>query len=115
MHQPKSSGPSLNNSLYTGPKFDQKILDILLRFVLEISKVALTADIEKAFLMISVAEADCDVLRFLWVSEDPKVIVLRFIRVVFRVSSSPFLLNATIKYHVEKYASKCLELVRDLL
>ena len=113
----KSCGPSLNNCLYTGPKFDQKILDILLRF--HSRKVALTADIEKAFLMISVAEADRDVLRFLWVSdihqEDPEVIVLRFTRVVFGVSSSPFLLNATIKHHVEKYASQSPELVRDLL
>ncbi len=50
----KSSGPSLNNCLCTGPKFDQKILDILLRF--HFRKVALTADIEKAFLMISVDE-----------------------------------------------------------
>ena len=70
MHLPKSSGPSLNNCLHTGPKFDQKILDILLRFYSR--KVALTANIEKAFLMISVAEADHDVLRFLWVSEDPR-------------------------------------------
>ena len=32
-------------------------------------RVALTADIEKAFLMISVAESDRDVLRFLWVDD----------------------------------------------
>ena len=47
----KSDGPSLNNCLYTGPKFDQRIMDILQRFCTH--KIALTADIEKAFLMIS--------------------------------------------------------------
>jgi len=55
-------GQSLNSCLYTGPKFDQKILDILLRF--RCYKVTLTADIEKAFIMVSVAENDRDVLRF---------------------------------------------------
>ena len=113
----RSNGPSLNDCLYTGPKFDQKILDILLRF--RSHKVALTADIEKAFLMISMAGEDRDVLRFLWVNdislERPETVVLRFARVVFGVSSSPFLLNATLKCHMEKFASSHPELVRQLL
>lgn len=50
----RSDGPSLNNCLYTGPKFDQRIMDILQRF--RTYKVALAADIEKAFLMISMSE-----------------------------------------------------------
>lgn len=52
----KSNGPSLNNCLYTGPKFNQKITDILLR--LHTYREALTCDIEKAFLMVPVAERD---------------------------------------------------------
>ena len=58
------------------------------------------ADIEKAFLMISVAEEDRDVLRFLWLedikNELPKIQVLRFTRVVFGVSSNPFLLISSV-------------------
>jgi hypothetical protein len=65
------------------------------------------SDIEKAFLMVSIAEADRNVLRFLWVDdiskEKPEIIVLRFTRVVFGVSSSPFLLNATIAHHIGQY------------
>lgn len=57
--------------------------------------------------MISIAEEDRDALRFLWVedlsSHLPRLITLRFARVVFGVSSSPFLLNATMRYHMEKY------------
>lgn len=72
-------------------------------------KVALAADIEKAFLMVSVAKEDRNVLRFLWVDDvtmdDPEIILLRFKRVVFGVSSSPFLLNATIRHHLKKYVS----------
>ena len=113
----RSNGPSLNDCLHTGPKFDQKILDILLRF--RTHRVALTADIEKAFLMISVTERDRDFLRFLWIDDiskvNPDVIILRFARVVFGVSSSPFLLNATIKHHVEKFSSSHPELVKQLL
>ena len=113
----KSTGPSLNNCLYTGPKFDQKILDILLRF--RTYKVALIADIEKAFLMVSMSESDRDVLRFLWyddvAKEQPEVRVFRFTRVVFGVSSSPFLLNATISHHLNEFASSEPQLVRTLL
>ena len=47
----QNKGPSLNDCLFCGPKFDQNILDILLRF--HTFKVALVADVEKAFLMIS--------------------------------------------------------------
>ena len=43
----RSDGPSLNDCLYKGPKFNQLILDLLLRF--RSYKVALTADLEKAF------------------------------------------------------------------
>ena len=38
---------SLNNCLFTGQKFEQKILDILIRF--RYYRVALTADIERVF------------------------------------------------------------------
>uniref|UniRef100_A0A1X7UDE7 Uncharacterized protein n=2 Tax=Amphimedon queenslandica TaxID=400682 RepID=A0A1X7UDE7_AMPQE len=54
-----------------------------------------------------VAEHDCDALHFLWVSDaneyPPSIEVLRFARVIFGVACSPFLLNATIKYHLESY------------
>lgn len=54
--------------------------------------------------------------RFLWIndieSHDPEVVCLRFTRVIFDVLSSPFLLNATLKHHVEKYSSFYPEIVR---
>ena len=112
----KEQGPSLNEALYTGPKFYQKIFDILLRF--RVHKVGLIADVEKAFLMISIAEIDRDVLRFHWVSdmeEDPPSLqTLCFIRVVFGVSYSPFLLNATIEHHLNLHSKSQARLVRKL-
>jgi hypothetical protein len=112
----RSDGPSLNECLHTGPKFEQKILDILLRF--RVCRVAVTADVEKAFLMVSVVEKDRDVLRFLWVddvlADQPNITELRFTRVVFGVSPSPFLLNATIWHHLEQYEQTQPDLVKRL-
>ena len=101
----RSNGPSLNDCLHTGPNFGQSIFDILLRFRLH--NVALAGDIEKAFLMVAVDEEDRDALRFLWIrdisGESPELLFLRFARVVFGVTTSPFLLNATINSHMKKF------------
>lgn len=101
----KSDGASLNECLHAGPPLAQNIFDIMLRF--RSHRIALVGDIEKAFLMVHIAEEDKDALRFLWIDDidkaKPEVVVLRFARVVFGVSSSPFLLNATIKHHIDQY------------
>lgn len=66
--------------------------------------------------MISVVPKDRDVLRFLWVNlSEPEVVILRFARVVFGASPSPFLLNATIKHHIEKYQFSHPSLVKTLM
>ena len=45
-----------------------------------------------------------DYLRFLWYDLDlEEPIVYKFLRVVFGLTSSPFLLNATIKHHLNRY------------
>ena len=68
--------------------------------------------------MVSMAKTDREVLRFLWVDDNekdqPQPLVLRFTRVVFGVSSSPFLLNATIRHHLEKHSSLQPTLVEKL-
>ena len=69
--------------------------------------------------MVALAEEDRDVLRFLWYddvfSEQPEIIQLRFARVVFGVTSSPFLLNATVRHHLEQYKDTYPELVEKLI
>ena len=91
--------------MYTGPPLTAGIADIMMRF--RAHKVELVADIEKAFLNIEVDKEQRDFMRFLWIddinSEDPNIVTYRFCRVIFGMNCSPFLLNATLKYHVTKY------------
>ena len=113
----RSYGAALNDCLYTGPPLAENIFDILLRF--RVSRIALTGDVEKALLIVGIAEEDRDVLRFLWVDDiekkNPEIIVLRFTRAVFRVCSSPFILNATLKHHIERYKNEDPEFVDQFL
>ena len=113
----RSYGAALKDCLYTGPPLAENIFDILLRF--RASRIALTGDVEKAFLMVGIAEEDRDVLRFLWVDDiekkNPEIMVLRFTRAVFGVCSSPFLLNATLKHHIERYKNEDPEFVDQFL
>jgi len=89
-------------------------MDILLRF--QTFPIALAADIEKAFLMVVIIEEDRVLLRFHWVndvnSDTPEICSLRFTRAVFEVTSSPFLLNATLQHHLNLFADNHSELVR---
>ncbi|GFT83025.1 uncharacterized protein TNCV_4821 [Trichonephila clavipes] len=55
---------SLNDFHETGPNLNPNVLDILLNFWK--FKTAFSADIEKAFLMISIAEEDRKFFKFLW-------------------------------------------------
>jgi hypothetical protein len=77
----------------------------------------LVGDFEKAFLMI--AEEDRDVLTFLWfddiTKDDPQIMIHRFTRVAFGVTASPFLLNGTIKHHIEKYHEEDPDFVQNFL
>ncbi|GIY52051.1 reverse transcriptase [Caerostris extrusa] len=60
--------------------------------------------------VISLSENDRDLTRFLWVDQLPndqdnsmKLEILRMTRVLFGVTSSPFLLGAVIRHHVRKF------------
>ena len=81
-------------------------------------RIALVADIEKAFLSVEVAALDRDCLTFLWVKDvqdkEIRPVEYRFCRVVFGVNCSPFLLNATLQYHLDSLESKDPEFVRKL-
>lgn len=88
----RSKRLSLNDCLNSGLKFDQKILDILSHFW--VYRVAVTADIEKAFFMVFVSDKDQEFLRFLQMDNpnknEPKIIAYWFTWVVFGVTASSY-------------------------
>lgn len=80
--------------------------------------MALICDIEKAILMIGINQKDRDILRFLRVKDVKKrpleLCTYRLTRVVFGIACSPFLLNATLRHHIDKYRTVQPDLVDQL-
>lgn len=95
---------SLNDALLTGPSMNPEIPEILIGF--RTHKIALSADVTKAFLQISVKPEDRDSLRFLLDGENG-IRHMRFCRMPFGVTSSPYLLSKSFEpiIDIEKYSS----------
>ena len=91
----KNKGASLNECLYNGPCLHLLLYDLLLRF--RVFNIAITGDIEKAYLQISVSTEDRDYLRFLWFDDiykdNPEILKYRFTRIIFGATCSQFLLT----------------------
>ncbi|GFV92476.1 reverse transcriptase domain-containing protein [Trichonephila clavipes] len=95
---------SLNECLYAGPPLNPRIIDVILRF--REYEHAFCSDIQGAFLTIGITEEDRDYLRFFWFPNDgdaKSYKMMRMNRVPFGVTLSPFILTATIKFHIRKY------------
>ena len=74
--------------------------------------VTLTGDMKQVFLQIRIREKSRNVLRFHWIGNLPleDVKIYRFTRAIFGLRGSPFLLNGTVKEHLESSMSKYPEL-----
>ena len=114
-----SKSISLNDCLYTGPSLVEDLPKVLLKF--RLNKWAFSADISKAFLRIGLQEVDRDYTRFIWPKEpfrfEEPLITYRFKSVLFGSTSSPFLLQATLNYHLaHNYPdNKYAEIIRESL
>ena len=80
--------------------------------------MALTVDIEKAFLMIEIEPSDRDMLRFLWI-ENPQdisspVLQFRFAHLVFGLRPSPAILGSVITHHLDKYQGKYPNVIQSI-
>ncbi|XP_064486179.1 uncharacterized protein LOC135398725 [Ornithodoros turicata] len=98
---------SLNDFLQKGPNMVPDLVQLLLKFRLH--RIAITADVRKAFLQIGIKQEDRDFLRFLWFANSPalnneerELEEWRMTRVPFGTTASPFLLAATLSHHLDK-------------
>ena len=96
---------SLNDCLEVGENHIPLIFEMLTNF--RWNSVALTADIEKAFLMVGIKPEDRDMLRFLWLKDPlvdkPEIVEYRFNRLVFGLRPSPSILGETIAHHLNLF------------
>jgi hypothetical protein len=77
----KFQGESLNSNCYKGPDFNNKLLEVLLRF--RQHSFAVTSDIEAMYNQVYVPEKDRDYLRFLWFDDQDRIIHYRMTRHLF--------------------------------
>lgn len=114
----KKRNKSLNECMHRGPVLLKDLVGLLIRF--RMKKVALVADIEKAFLQLGLQPEERDVTRFIWVKDcnvstihQSNLQEYRFCRIPFGIISSPFLLGATIDFHLRKNKSNIADKLRQ--
>ena len=101
----QAGSPSLNMCLHSGPSLIVDLCKLLNQFRLK--EIAITADVSKAFLNISVHDDDQNSLRFLWkkcADVNAPLEIYQMQRVPFGLTSSPFLLLATLNFHFDKFS-----------
>lgn len=90
-----SKGKSLNDILMIGPKLQEDLRYLVMRWRLK--PVCFATDIQKMYRMILVKEDDADLQRILWrKSMDEEVEEYRLMRVTFGTASAPYLAVKTI-------------------
>ena len=101
------NGVSLNDYLESGENLLRRLVEVLLNF--RTYPIACQADIQAAFHQISVKEEDRRYLQFIWKDK-----TLRFQRVPFGLTCSPYMLLRSIQIHLSRYEGLHPEICRKL-
>ena len=99
----KCDGVSLNDEIHAGPKLQQDLFDVLLRFRRD--PVAVACDIKEMYMQISIEEQDRPYFRMLWrdlnADQDPEV--YEFSRIVFGKNSAPMEAQFVVQENARKH------------
>ena len=101
---------SLNEYLEPGKNFQNQIWKVLART--KFNPATICGALKQAFMQIRIQETCRDALRF----RDPQQIeTYRFTRLVFGLTQSPFVLDATVEHHLQNYINTLEELVKQAM
>ena len=102
----RHQGTSLNAVMYKGPKLQQDLIHVLLRF--RRYRVAIVCDIREMYLQVQLHPDDRKYHRFVW--QDPiagsPLEYYEFQRVVFGSSCSPFLAQLVARRNAERHQAR---------
>lgn len=111
-----SNGRSLNDLLITGPRLQEDLFNILVRF--RSHAIAFTADIEKMYLHVKLRENEQRFQMMIWRDDENKPLEdYCLTTVTFGVNSSPFLAVAAVQEHAKRkmseYPEACQIIMKD--
>lgn len=95
----KCKGVSLNDYIETGPKLQNDLFDVLLRF--RKYQVAVACDISEMYLQVGISEPDRKYHRILWDDDE-----FEFTRLVFGINASPFLAQLVAQTNAKRFSEK---------
>ena len=106
--------PSLNDCLETGPPLQNHLWSVLTRN--RFYAVAVAGDLRQPFLQVRVKDEDRNALKIRWLddTESNEIETLRFTRVPFGLTSSPFLLVGVIEQHLENCEPDHPDIVQEI-
>ena len=111
----KFKGHSLNDMMHAGPKLQNDLVDILIRFRSE--PVALVGDICEMFLQVTLAEKDRPYHCILWCSLETfrPADVYEFLRLTFGNKASPYLAQDDCQEHAKSHSEEYPEAAKTVL
>jgi len=105
--------PSLNEASYPGIDLVNNLFELLIR--VRANKYLVQSDIRSAFLMIGLNSiTDKNRFSILWLDKNNDLKVFRYKTIVFGLASSPFILQAVIRHHLNKFGDDlCSQTIKD--